>query len=528
MPHAHQERREGQARDWRGRAPVGATAFVLAAVASMLVVMQGGRLPPPFSITRTSQAAATTKFHVRMRITEVTSGGVEPAPLEARGEASKAAWRRRRHSTSFYKKWVEADFDMWRQSGITREMVTRAAVAKTFQIVDGVLWADHPPAARDNAWASGPDGLGWISGKSRIPHTLLMLADLLRSRPGEVPDVDAVWHQEDMPLFFRANGSNWADWWPKGAPPRRQGRKPPLPPPPILAYAGHAAFTDIPVPDFTWLGHERDHLTAADGGWLWGWDTQRESLVQKWAGVPLTERKPELVWRGRVAPQARDALRRAFAGCPARLNASAPADAALFNLWRPAYVAMHDACRWRFIAYLESQAYSSSLKQRLACGSVLVAPKPRFYEFWTRALQPGVHYVEVSDDPERMCAEVAAALRAMNARLDGAAGGGAEAAVRDDDPGGETSGLKPDEIARNGQLFLQQHMRLEDAREQLLAVLREYAGLQRFRPKRHKRARCITGDHILDEFSSPHKKDAELVARHYPWLPGWDPGCSMR
>ena len=44
---------------------------------------------------------------------------------------------------------------------------------------------------------------------------------------------------------------------------------------------------------------------------------------------------------------------------------------------------------------MESNAWATNFKQKLACGSVVIAIKPRFFEFFTRALRPGVHYLEV-------------------------------------------------------------------------------------------------------------------------------------
>ena len=106
----------------------------------------------------------------------------------------------------------------------------------------------------------------------------------------------------------------------------------------------------------------------------------------------------------------------------------------------------------RYNVYLESDAYASNLKQKLAsqwgaskgaregptvavalchggrataqpptqlarpthhpqplqaCGSVLVAPVPlEYHEWWSRALQPGVHYVEATTQEDEICDRV--------------------------------------------------------------------------------------------------------------------------
>ena len=61
------------------------------------------------------------------------------------------------------------------------------------------------------------------------------------------------------------------------------------------------------------------------------------------------------------------------------------------------------ACR--YLMYIEADAWATNLKQKLACGSVLMSAKMEFYEFFTRALQPNVHYVEVST--KDMCLDTA-------------------------------------------------------------------------------------------------------------------------
>ena len=55
--------------------------------------------------------------------------------------------------------------------------------------------------------------------------------------------------------------------------------------------------------------------------------------------------------------------------------------------------------------YIESHAWVTNLKQKLACGSILISNKMEYYEFFTRALKPGIHYVEV--DSDNLCVDTA-------------------------------------------------------------------------------------------------------------------------
>ena len=64
----------------------------------------------------------------------------------------------------------------------------------------------------------------------------------------------------------------------------------------------------------------------------------------------------------------------------------------------------------RYLMYIEADAWATNLKQKLACGSVLMSAKMEYYEFFTRALLPNVHYVEVSTSD--MCQDTASKVTA--------------------------------------------------------------------------------------------------------------------
>ena len=59
-------------------------------------------------------------------------------------------------------------------------------------------------------------------------------------------------------------------------------------------------------------------------------------------------------------------------------------------------------CRYPIV--LESGAWTTNMKQKLSCGSILLSNKLFFYDFFTRALKPGVHFVEV--DSADICNDV--------------------------------------------------------------------------------------------------------------------------
>lgn len=69
-----------------------------------------------------------------------------------------------------------------------------------------------------------------------------------------------------------------------------------------------------------------------------------------------------------------------------------------------------------YSVYIESGAYASNLKQKLVCGSLLLALRINHWEFYSRSLRPGIDYVELDDAEEGLCDRVG--------RLWGLEGGG--------------------------------------------------------------------------------------------------------
>lgn len=57
-------------------------------------------------------------------------------------------------------------------------------------------------------------------------------------------------------------------------------------------------------------------------------------------------------------------------------------------------------------------------------------------------------------------------------------------------------------------------------------LLKAYAGLQRFKPRPVSKSVCYTGARLLEAFGHPYPEDAKKVAAAYPWLVGYDGGCT--
>ena len=49
----------------------------------------------------------------------------------------------------------------------------------------------------------------------------------------------------------------------------------------------------------------------------------------------------------------------------------------------------------RYTLYVESKAYVSNLRQKMATGALVLAVRMHYYHWWSRALKPGIHFVQV-------------------------------------------------------------------------------------------------------------------------------------
>lgn len=430
-------------------------------------------------------------------------------------------------ATSYYQQWIQRDFQPWRAAGISTELVDAYALSGKwheclgevlrFQIINGSLWIDHL-SERHAGWYPARLGPGALSGKGKIPYAILALLDVLRHYPGQIPDVDAIIHTSDFSCIKATPGG----LQPLG--------------PPILGYNSDPAHEDVPFPDYSYWGHEYTRLRDEYFYYWHGWDLQYKWIRELYQNTSLVDRQPEAIWRGRVADDdypERDALRRAYQKCPAQLSKQGRADDAALINQRFDVDQISDNCRFRYVVYLESMAWSTNGRHKFSCGSVIISNKMGYYEFFTRALQPGVHYVEV--DPHNLCDDLVNKVRYMNEVLEasptnkfggqsmGRQGLGLEMTNQRSVSSVLTKAseynLHPQEIADAGLKFMKDHVQMEDVRLYVKDVLKEYASLQtatRIKPSWN--AVCYTGQLVLDQFAFPYRLDKQVVVQAYPWL----------
>ncbi|KAK2740937.1 hypothetical protein FQN57_005941 [Myotisia sp. PD_48] len=153
---------------------------------------------------------------------------------------------------------------------------------------------------------------------------------------------------------------------------------------------------------------------------FWAWENLSNSLgpysevVERIntneLGLGWDSKTPKLVWRGKLsfAPKLRrgllDAARNKPWGDVKEL------------IWsrKDNFISMEDHCKYMFIAHVEGRSFSSSLKYRQACRSVIVAHKLQYIQHHHYLLQadgPYQNFVEVERDFSDLSTKIEALLQ---------------------------------------------------------------------------------------------------------------------
>lgn len=114
-------------------------------------------------------------------------------------------------------------------------------------------------------------------------------------------------------------------------------------------------------------------------------------------------------------------------------------------------------CTHRYKIYIEGYAWSVSEKYILSCDSVTLIVKPQFYDFFTRSLQPLLHYWPINDNDK--CKSIKFAVEWLNKHKQ-----------------------KAHAIGRASSDFLQQEVKMEFVYDYMFHLLNEYSKLLKFKP----------------------------------------------
>ncbi|KAI3778152.1 hypothetical protein L2E82_07215 [Cichorium intybus] len=327
-----------------------------------------------------------------------------------------------------YFRWIYEDLRAWEATGITLDMVERANRTANFRlvIINGKAYVE----VYEKAF------------QTRDTFTLWGILQLLRKFPGKVPDLDLMFDCYDWPVIRSA------DYTPGPGS---------ISPPPLFRYCGDDNTLDIVFPDWSFWGWPETNLRP--------WERLSRDIISANEKTPWKDRDRFAYWRGNpfVAEKRMELL---------KCNVSDEHD------WNARiYVqnwtlevqqgfrnsSLTNQCNHRYKIYIEGSAWSVSEKYILACDSVALFVKPRYYDFFSRGLMPMYHYWPIKNDQKCMSIKFAVTW-------------------------GNHNEHKVELIRKAGSRFTQEELSMDRVYDYMLHLLNEYAKLLKYKPRVPPRA----------------------------------------
>nr|AFK35220.1 unknown [Lotus japonicus] len=160
---------------------------------------------------------------------------------------------------------------------------------------------------------------------------------------------------------------------------------------------------------------------------------------------------------------------------------------------------LENQCTYRYKIYIEGSAWSVSEKYILACDSVTLYVKPRFYDFFIRSLQPLQHYWPISDTNK--CKSIKHAV-----------------------VWGNDHKQKVQEIGNAASNFIQEELKMDYVYDYMFHLLNEYARLLKFEPKVPEGAVELCAESMACERNGLEKK---FMAESMVQEPSTKAPCSL-
>ncbi|RVW81225.1 O-glucosyltransferase rumi [Vitis vinifera] len=245
-----------------------------------------------------------------------------------------------------YFRWIYEDLRPWMDTGITRAMVEKARPAASIRIVvvDGKVYVEKYKRVNRN----------------RDEFTIWGILQLLRMYPGKLPDFDLMFECRDRPM--------------------------------IKTHLYQGPDATVPPPLFHYCGDDETYDIARDQHKPWNAfkkDLKEGNYRTKWI-----DREPYAYWKGNVKM---GVVRKELFKCRNTDEQDWNARLYIMDWGREVQSGfktsdLANQCTHRYKIYTEGIGWSVSEKYILACDSVTLLVKPQYYEFFTRSLQPLVHY----------------------------------------------------------------------------------------------------------------------------------------
>ncbi|KAL8062665.1 hypothetical protein ABFX02_02G162400 [Erythranthe guttata] len=320
-----------------------------------------------------------------------------------------------------YFRWIHEDLRAWRDTGITKEMVEKAKNVAHIRIiiVNGRLYTQKYKDVY----------------QTRDVVTVWGLLQLLRLYPGRLPDLDLMLECADKPVIKKRNYVG-----------------PDSSVPPLFHYCGDDSSYDIVFPDWSFWGWPEVNIKP--------WEELKEDIKEGSRRIEWKDKEPYAYWKGNAKL---GAARRELLKC--NISDRKDTKARIFAMeWKEEKkqnfrnTDLASQCNYRYKIYVEGVSWSVSQKYILACDSMALVIKPRYYDFFTRSLLPSIHYWPI--DEKNMCKSIEYAVEWGNKYTD-----------------------KAEEIGKYGSKFVQENLAMEYIYDYAFHLLNEYAKLLKYKPK---------------------------------------------
>ncbi|XP_065864331.1 uncharacterized protein [Euphorbia lathyris] len=348
-------------------------------------------------------------------------------------------------------RWIHEDLRPWKSGGIDREVVGRSEKFADFKLIilKGKVYVEK---FRD-------------SYQTRDVFTVWGILQLLRLYPDGVPDVELLFHCGDRPDDQSLDAT-----------------LPPL----VFYYSKAETESGILFPDWTFWGWAEVNVKP--------WESMLQSIVEANKKMKWKDREPYAYWRGN--PNV-NYLRPSLMQC----NVSQKYDwnARLYEQewdkeakqgFKNSNIA--DQCKHRYKIYIEGWGWSVSEKYILACDSMVLFMKPKFYDFFTRSLVPMHHFWPISR-AQNKCRDIKLAV-----------------------DWGNNHTHQAQEIGKAGSKFIQENLKMHHVYDYMFHVLNEYAKLQKFEPVIPQGAEEISVESLLKPQKGVWRKFMEESAVKSP------------
>uniref|UniRef100_A0A1J3CWJ9 O-glucosyltransferase rumi-like protein n=2 Tax=Noccaea caerulescens TaxID=107243 RepID=A0A1J3CWJ9_NOCCA len=361
-----------------------------------------------------------------------------------------------------YFRWIHEDLRPWKETGITRDMIEKAGRTAHFRLVirNGKAYVKKYRK----------------SIETRDDFTLWGILQLLRWYPGRLPDLELMFDADDRPVVRSDDFSG-------------QNKEPP----PLFRYCSDDASLDIVFPDWSFWGWAEVNIKP--------WEKSLEAIK---GGNKVTQWKDRVAyayWRGNpyVDPTRGDLLKcnvtdhedwntRLYTQDWDKESSEGYKNSKLEN-----------QCTHRYKIYIEGWAWSVSEKYIMACDSMTLYVRPKFYDFYIRGMMPLQHYWPIRDNSK--CTSLKHAVHWGNTNLDQAR-----------------------KIGEEGSRFIREEVRMEYVYDYMFHLMNEYAKLLRFKPEIPWGATEITPDSMGCPATGRWR---DFMAESMVMLPSEESPCEM-